>query len=605
MFRTAHSESPTPHDWVGEITRRHLPKICGAIVLGLGAAAAGLAQPALIGQLIGVVGTDAGLFVPIIVVVGLFLGEAALTAVQAYSMGRTGERIVYDTRVALLDKLLHADVTAFGKLRHGDVQARVVTDTSLLKIALAQSLPSIFIDSAMVVGGIVLMFLIDPLLLGVTAGGLGIASAVSLLLARRLRTVAQHNRAIVGDLGSDLQRAIGAFSTVKACRAEELEGNRIGGVAFAAQSSGIKVSALNAMLSPVMSIGLQASLAAVIITGMGRAATGAISAADVTAFIMYLFYLVSPLMTLFIGIGQLQQGRAAIGRINELASIPQEPSVLLPHTPAGATARHPDDVLASRDTVIYNHFGVEFQRVRFAYEPDEPVLRGVSFSVPARGLTAIVGPSGSGKTTLLQLLMRFYPVQGGRILINGENINAIPVNIVRGLVGYVQQESTTLRGTIGENLVYGENHATSTEIERALWLSGLTDVIRALPRGLDTELGESGVGLSGGQRQRLAIARMLVRRPAVLLLDEATSNLDSESELVLRNSLRRISAECTVISVAHRMSTVVDADRIVVMEAGGVRALGTHRELLAGSPLYQRLNAIQQGPAAGRGRENP
>lgn len=604
MFRTAHSESPTPHDWVGEITRRHLPKICGAIVLGLGAAAAGLAQPALIGQLIGVVGTDAGLFVPIIVVVGLFLGEAALTAVQAYSMGRTGERIVYDTRVALLDKLLHADVTAFGKLRHGDVQARVVTDTSLLKIALAQSLPSIFIDTAMVIGGVVLMFLIDPLLLGVTAGGLGIASAVSLLLARRLRTVAQRNRAIVGDLGSDLQRAIGAFSTVKACRAEQLEGNRIGGVAFAARSSGIKVSALNAMLSPVMSIGLQASLAAVIITGMGRAATGAISAADVTAFIMYLFYLVSPLMTLFIGIGQLQQGRAAIGRINELASIPQEPSVLLPNSPAGASPRHPDDMLAARDTVIYNHFGVEFQRVRFSYEPDEPVLRGVSFSVPARGLTAIVGPSGSGKTTLLQLLMRFYPAQGGRILINGENINAIPVNIVRGLVGYVQQESTTLRGTIGENLVYGENHATSAEIERALWLSGLTDVVRGLPRGLDTELGESGIGLSGGQRQRLAIARMLVRRPAVLLLDEATSNLDSESELVLRNSLRRISAECTVISVAHRMSTVVDADRIVVMEAGAVQAMGTHHELLASSPLYQRLNAIQRGSTAGRGREN-
>jgi len=579
-------------DWVGAITRRHMWKIVGAVVLGLFAACAGLAQPALIGQLISAVGSNADMTLPIVIVLALFLAEAALTAFQAYSMGRTGERIVYETRTALIEKVLFSDVKAFTKLRLGDISSRIVADTSMLKIALSQSLASILVDAAMLIGGLVLMFLIDPLLLGVTMLCMTVSSVLSLLLARRLRKVAQHQRKIMGDFSADLHRAIGALTTVKACRAESLEGNRIGGLALAARRSGIKVSALSSLLSPAMSIGLQASLAAVIVTGMGRVATGTMAAADLTAFIMYLFYLVSPLVTLFMGIGQLQQGRAAIARINELAAVDQEAPIRLPANAAGAQAADPSHLVSAQDTVIHGRNGVEFQRVGFGYG-DEPTLRGVSFTVPARGLTAVVGPSGAGKTTLLQLLMRFYPLQGGRILLNGENINSIPVNVLRGLVGYVQQESATLHGTIGENLVYGEQHATSAEIERALWLSGLDDMVSKLPKGLHTPLGDSGVGLSGGQRQRLSIARMLIRRPAVLLLDEATSNLDSESELTLRNSIRNIANECTVISVAHRMSTVVDAAKIVVMAQGQVQAIGTHPELIRASPLYQRLTSIQ------------
>ena len=581
-------------DWVGAIARRHLGKIAGGVSLGLVAAAAGLAQPALIGQLISAVGSDADLILPIILVLVLFGTEAVFTAVQAYAMGRTGERIVYETRTALIDRVLFADFNRFSKLRLGDVSSRIVADTSMLKVALSQSVATILVDSAMLIGGVVLMFLIDPLLLGVTAVCMVVSSVVSLLLARRLRIAAQRVRGIMGDFGADLHRAIGALATVKACRAEALESNRIGGLALAARRSGIRVSALSSLLSPAMSIGLQASLAAVIVTGMGRVATGSMNPADLTAFIMYLFYLVSPLVTLFMGIGQFQQGRGAVGRINELASLEQEEQVRAgaPASAAVAAVAGTEREPAALPAMPAGAPGVEFQRVRFCYE-NEPALRDVSFSVPAHGLTAVVGPSGAGKTTLFQLLMRFYPLQGGRILLGGENIEAIPVHALRGLVGYVQQESITLRGSIGENLVYGEEHATPAEIDRALHLSGLEDFVSRLPRGLATRIGDGGVGLSGGQRQRLSIARMLIRQPSVLLLDEATSNLDSDSELALRQSIRNIAGECCVISVAHRMSTVVDADKIVVLEDGGVLETGTHWQLLRTSPTYQRLTSIQ------------
>ncbi|EIE98532.1 ABC transporter ATP-binding protein [Saccharomonospora glauca] len=574
-------------DLVGHITKRHVGKIAVAVVLGLVAAAAGLAQPVFIGKLIDTVALGGELVWPIVVVLALFAAEAVLTSLQAYAMGRVGESIVYRARTTLVARVLGADYRAFSRHRIGDLTSRIVADTAMLRVSLSQSLASIVVDATMVLGGLVLMFLIDPLLLGITLGCLAVASVVSLLLARRLKTVAARQRTIMGDFSADLQRAIGALATVKACGAEEFERERIGALASAARRSGIKVSALSALLSPAMGIGLQISLAIVIVTGMSRVATGTLSAASLTAFIMYLFYLVSPLVTLFMAIGQLQQGRGAVGRINELADIEQEVPVRAPLR-AMETATVPGVQL---DEVRYE--GVDF------FHDDTQALHGVSFVAPGRGLTAVVGPSGSGKTTLLQLLMRFYAVDAGRITLGGQDIDTIPLPVLRTLVGYVQQESPTLRGTIAENLRYGHVRASDSEIQRVLVLSGLEPVVRRLPKGLDTELGEGGAGLSGGERQRLAIARTLLRKPSVLLLDEATSNLDSESELLLRRSITEIAKECTVISVAHRLSTVVDADRIVVLDAGRVQAVGTHEALLRDSPLYRRLTAIQLGDPSG------
>lgn len=585
---------------IWQIARRHRTLLILGVVLGLCGAVASLAQPLAIGELIKAAGLDRPLTWPIVLMIVLFCADAALSSVQAYLIGRVGENIVLDVRRFLVGRLLHSDLAEFNKQRQGDIFTRVVTDTSLVKVALSNSLAQLVINGFMVVGGVVLMVLIDVWLTLLTGLCLGLASGVSLWLARRLRKVAVQNREDTGEFGSDLQRALSALTTVKASRAESQEKRRIIGLAWQARHSGVKVGALNALLTPAMNVGTQVSLAVVIGVGMARVATGSMPVAELTTFVMYLFYLVSPLVMFFMSIGQFQQGRAAIQRVDELAELHEEEQGAW-STMDDADNSRQRDVVSVADTVVRGRAAIEFRGVRFGYGSDGEALSGVSFSVPPRGLTAVVGPSGAGKTTLFQLIERFYRTESGTIALNGEDINALPLDVVRGLVGYVQQDSAAMRGTLRENLVYANPNASEADIRQALELAGLQDVVAGLAQGLETPLGEQGSGLSGGQRQRLCIARTLLQKPAVMLLDEATSNLDSDSELAFRRAIRRVSGQCAVIAIAHRISTVVDADQIMVLEDGRVRAIGVHEDLMERDELYCRLAGSQLGAGTSQG----
>ncbi|MFC7846513.1 ABC transporter ATP-binding protein [Streptomyces sp. NPDC057382] len=563
-----------------DIVRRHRTLLITGIGLGLAGAAATLAQPWMLGRLIEAVSRDEPIAWPLTLIALFFLADAALSAGHSYAIGRAGEGIVYDTRRVLGGRLLRSRIADFSRLQLGDVFARTVSDTSIACLVIAQALAQMVTSVFMVAGSLVLMARLDWKLLLTTVGCLGLASAVALLLARRVRRAALQNRTDVGAFGSGLQRVLGALTTVKASRAEERETQELAALAGRARRTGVRVTAYGSLLTPTMNVGTQLSLAVVISWGMARVATGSLSPADLTSFVMYLFYLVSPLVLLFMSISQVQQGRAAVQRVTELGAIPQEEDETAPGEPRGS------GVPADAPAVRFDHVG-------FSYQKDAPVLRDVSFVTPERGLTAIVGPSGAGKTTAFQLIERFHLPDSGTIRVAGQDVTRLPLTELRSLVGYVEQDAPLLRGTIRENLTYANPSADDAEIARALRLAHLEDFVAALPEGLDTELGERGAGLSGGQRQRLAIARTMLQRPAVILLDEVTAHLDSDTEAALRGAITEAARECAVLAIAHRLSTIVQADRIIVMEEGRVRAVGTHRRLMQDDEVYRRL-ALQQ-----------
>ncbi|GGW87947.1 ABC transporter [Streptomyces malachitofuscus] len=574
------------------IVGRHRLLLAVGILLGLGGTAATLVQPLLIGDLIEAVALDESVAWPILSIAGLFVADAVLAATHFYLIGKAGENIVLDMRSTLTGRLLHSRIRAFNKLEHGDVFTRTVSDTSLARIALSSSVAQMITSGFTTVGCVAVMLWLDWRLLLVTAGCLGAASALALFLARAVRKAAVQNREDTSAYGSGLLRVLGALTTVKASGAEGREAERIRALAEAARGSGIRVTRLSAMLMPAMNVGTQVSLAVVITWGMARTATGALPAADLTSFIMYLFYLVSPLVMFFMSLGEFQQGRAAIDRVSDLAVIDQE-TVEAPAAPATARDRGRD---GDRDRAE-GTAAVEFHHVTFGYSGAAPLaLDDVTFTLPATGVTAIVGPSGAGKSTLFQLIERFHDPDAGQIRIMGEDVSRLPLAELRSRIGLVEQDSPLMRGTVRENLVYARPGATAEQITRALEAAHLTDVVAALPDGLDTDLGEGGIGLSGGQRQRLAIARALLTSPAVLLLDEVTSNLDSDSETALRSALTTIGAHCQVLTIAHRISTTASADDILVMEDGRLRARGSHPELMESDATYRRLAGQQLTP---------
>ncbi|MFI1200749.1 ABC transporter ATP-binding protein/permease (plasmid) [Streptomyces sp. BHT-5-2] len=564
---------------VWEIARGHAALLLTGTVLGVAGAAATLAQPLVIGEMIKSVAADLPLTGPVLLAVALFATDAALATAHAYAIGRAGENVVYDIRHTLAARLLRSRLQSYRRWDQGDVFTRMVTDTSLARVCLTQALAQIVTSAFMVLGGITMMGRLDPLLLVTTLGCLGLASVISLLLARQVRRVSVTNREDTSAFGSALLRVLGALPTVKASRAEGRESDHVSALARQARRSGIRVSALSAMLTPAMNVGTQIALTVVIAWGMARVATGDMAPADLTAFMMYLFYLVSPLVMLFMSVAQFQQGRASIDRIAELGTLDQE------------------DTGPGSDMALDGH-RISFEKVSFAYPgSDTTVLDSVSFTVPERGLTAVVGPSGAGKSTVFQLIERLYAPTSGTIRMGGIDIASLPLGRLRSLVGYVDQDHTLLRGTVRENLTYAAPDATAREIADALDKAHLTDVIAALPDGLDTELGERGAGLSGGQRQRLAIARALLQRPRIVLLDEATASLDGESEAALRDSIDIIARHCAVVAIAHRFSTISQAEKIIVLDGGSVQASGTHAELHAGNGLYRRLAEVQEAPA--------
>jgi ATP-binding cassette subfamily C protein len=303
-----------------------------------------------------------------------------------------------------------------------------------------------------------------------------------------------------------------------------------------------------------------------------------------------------PIQLLEEAASQYQVAAAAVARIQEAERLPVEPADPPARLarPGPAAATRPASAGQAASAVPVPPATVAFEQVQFRYRPELPeVHHGVSFTIPPRGMTAFVGPSGAGKTTVFSLIERFYEPDSGRVLLDGTEVSDWPISQLRAAIGYVEQDAPVLSGSLRENLLLGAPNATEAEVAEVLRITRLTALVARLPDGLETAVGHRGTRLSGGERQRVAIGRALLRRPRLLLLDEATSQLDALNEAALRETVAETALMTTVLVVAHRLSTVTMADRIIVMDAGQVKAVGTHAELVASDPLYAELAATQ------------
>ncbi|PKV85367.1 ABC transporter ATP-binding protein [Streptomyces sp. TLI_146] len=560
---------------------RHFRPHRGTVALGalltLAGAATGLAQPLAAKALVDRLGGDEPIAGVLVLLTALVVVGTVVESFGAYVLERTAESVVLAARRTLIGRLLRLRLPEVERLPPGDLMSRVTSDTTLLRAVTTQSVVSAATGGLTFLATIAMMAYMDAVLFGVTLGVIVlIGSAVAMVMPQISRATARAQES-VAEISTVLERAFGAFRTVKASGAEERETAVVDAAAEEAWRHGVRSAKWQSVAGTSVGLAVQVSFLAVLGIGGARVASGAISVSTLVAFLLFLFYLIDPVSKLVQAATQYQVGSAAIARIEEAERLETEDR-------GAAAASAPRTGPAS----------VVFDEVTFRYRDDLPyVHHGVSFEVPGAGMTAFVGPSGAGKTTVFGLVERFYEATGGRILIDGRDVRDWPLAELRATIGYVEQDSPVLAGTVRENLVFGAPDATDAEIADVLVRAKLDALVERLPDGLDTVVGHRGSKLSGGERQRVAIARALLRRPRLLLLDEATSQLDAVNELALRDVVAEAARETTVLVVAHRLSTVTLADRIVVMEAGKVRAVGTHAELVAGDPLYGELAATQ------------
>ncbi|MFG3493743.1 ABC transporter ATP-binding protein [Streptomyces sp. NPDC047928] len=553
------------------------------VVVGLGTllalvgTVAGLAQPLAAKVLVERLGRDESITGILLALTALVVVGTAIQAVGSYVLERTAESVVLAARRSLIGRLLRLRLPEVERTQPGDLMSRITSDTTLLRAVTTRSVVSAVTGGLGFLATLVMMSLMDAVLLGVTLGVIVLVGGAFALAMPKIAEATRRAQAAVGEISSRLERAFGAFRTVKASGAEARETAVVDAAALDAWRHGVKAAKWQALAGSSVGLAIQVSFLAVLGIGGARVASGAISIAELIAFLLYLFYLIEPVSELVEAVTQYQVGSAAIARIEEAERLETE-------DPGGSGSR---PVGAGAASVV-------FDDVRFRYRDDLPyVHHGVSFEVPGAGMTAFVGPSGAGKTTVFGLIERFYEATGGRILVDGRDVRDWPVGELRGAIGYVEQDAPVLAGTLRENLVFAAPDATDEEIRSVLVRARLDALVERLPDGLDTVVGHRGSKLSGGERQRVAIARALLRGPRLLLLDEATSQLDAVNELALRDVVTEVARDVTVLVVAHRLSTVTLADRIVVMDAGRVRAVGTHTELVARDPLYGELAATQ------------
>lgn len=553
------------------LVRPHRRVLALGIALGLATTGATLVTPMVTKNLLDELTSSAGIALWVGLLIGLLACGSVLGLAQRILLGQLAETIVLDARSTMVRRLLRVRPGELAARPAGELVTRVTSDTLLLREAVASVVPLVN-GVAGLAGALTLMALLDWVLLASTLASVllvGMAFAVLMPRISEAQTAAQR---AVGRMGGILGATLQAIRTVKASLAEERESERVIAEARESRRQSVRAVRIEALAWTMTGVGMQLAILLILALGAFRVSTGVLAVSGLIAFLLYAFQLMAPAATLSATVTQLQKGIAAAVRMREIEGLEVERK----------DRDRPVVTRADHGAVL------SFRGVTVRYAPGAPAaVNGIDLEIAARGHTAIIGPSGVGKTTMLSLMLGFVTPECGEVLLDGVALDDLSLAEIRRRIVYVEQDTPLVSGTLRDNLCLTRPDADEEALWAALRAMRLDERARALEHGLDTPL--SAGAFSGGERQRVALARALVADPEILALDEATAQLDGLSEAAVQDAIRRIATRGAVVTIAHRLSTVVDADRIVLMDGGTVRAIGTHTELLSADELYRKL----------------
>jgi ATP-binding cassette subfamily B protein len=527
----------------------------------------------------GAVGTPALLTESLLVFAALVVLLTAGTYARYYLVSWIGERVSADIRRAVFDRLVSLHPGFFEANLPTEIQSRLTTDTTLLQTVIGSSVSVALRNLLMFVGGVGLLLVSNLKLSLVVLASAPIVIAPIVLFGRRVRRLSRSSQDTIARVGTYVGEAFRHIKVVQAFNHAPRDRAAFDAHVETAFDVAVQRIRQRAWLVALVMLLVLSAIATMVWMGGQDVLAGRTSPGELAAFIFYAFIVAGAVGSLSEVLSDLQRAAGATERLVELLE-------------ADSDLEEPEH---PRALVEGNTVELAFDDVSFAYvtRPAARVLDGVSFRVEAGEMAALVGPSGAGKTTIFELALRFYDPAVGRVLLGGIDLRELSLESLRDAIGLVPQDAALFAGTVEANVRYGRVDASPEDVEQALAQANALDFVAALPEGLDTRIGEDGVGLSGGQRQRLAIARALLTQPRLLLLDEATSALDAQSEEAIREALSGLRGRCTVLIIAHRLSTVVAADRTLVLDGGRVVAIGRHAELLETSALYREFASIQ------------